>query len=83
MANHNPMSNDNQQERITVMDISQVELREQIIRLEGRMDVLEANIENISKRLDRLESNQRWIIGLMIGLHGVTIGAIFAAAALF
>ena len=34
-------------------------------------------------RLDRVEANQRWIIGLMIGLHGVTIGAIFAAAALF
>ena len=58
--------------------------------LEERMARLEAARENeqewrqsIVARLDRLEGNQRWIIGLMIGLHGVTIGAIFAAAALF
>ena len=76
------MANDNQQ-NITVMDISQVELREQIIRLEGRMDNFETRMENLEKRMDRLESNQRWIIGLMIGLHSVTIGAIFAAAVLF
>ena len=37
----------------------------------------------LEARLDRLEANQRWLIGLMVGLHGVTIGAIFAAAALF
>ncbi len=37
----------------------------------------------LEARLDRLEANQRWIIGLTILLHSVTIGAIFAAAALF
>ena len=58
--------------------------------LEERTARLEAERENEQEwrremlaRLDRLEANQRWIIGLMIGLHGVTIGAIFAAAALF
>ena len=58
--------------------------------LEERTARLEAERENepewrreMLARLDRLEANQRWIIGLMIGLHGVTIGAIFAAAALF
>ncbi len=58
--------------------------------LEERTARLEAERENeqewrreILARLDRLEANQRWMIGLMIGLHGVTIGAIFAAAALF
>lgn len=58
--------------------------------LEERTARLEAERENeqewrreILARLDRLEGNQRWMIGLMIGLHGVTIGAIFAAAALF
>ena len=58
--------------------------------LEERTARLEAERENeqewrreILARLDRLEANQRWMIGLVIGLHGVTIGAIFAAAALF
>ena len=58
--------------------------------LEERTARLEAERENEQEwrremlaRLDRLEVNQRWMIGLMIGLHGVTIGAIFAAAALF
>ena len=58
--------------------------------LEERTARLEAERENEQEwrremlaRIGRLEGNQRWIIGLMIGLHGVTIGAIFAAAALF
>ena len=58
--------------------------------IEERTARLEAERENEQEwrremlaRLDRLEANQRWIIGLVIGLHGVTIGAIFAAAALF
>ena len=58
--------------------------------LEERTARLEAERENEQEwrremlaRLDRLEVNQRWMIRLMIGLHGVTIGAIFAAAALF
>lgn len=44
---------------------------------------LEAAREDMVARMDRLESNQRWTIGLMVVLHGVTISAIFAAAALF
>lgn len=58
--------------------------------LEERTARLEAERENEQEwrremlaRFGRLEGNQRWIIGLMIGLHSVTIGAIFAAAALF
>ena len=58
--------------------------------LEERVTRLEAERENevewrreMMTRLDRLEGNQRWIIGIMVLLHSVTIGAIFAAAALF
>ena len=58
--------------------------------LEERVARLEAERENevewrreMMTRLDRLEGNQRWIIGIMVLLHSVTIGAIFAAAALF
>ncbi len=49
---------------------------------EWRREIL-TRFDRLEARVDRLEANQRWIIGLMIGLHGVTIGAIFAAAALF
>lgn len=49
---------------------------------EWRREML-ARLGRLEGRIDRLEANQRWIIGLMIGLHGVTIGAIFAVAALF
>ena len=56
--------------RLEQMDTRQNERLEQI---DARQDA----------RLDRVEGNQRWIIGLIVGLHGVTIGAIFAAAALF
>ena len=48
--------------------------------MESRLDHMESRFE---ARLDRLEGNQRWMVGLTILLHGVTIGAIFAAAALF
>ena len=58
--------------------------------LEERTARLESERENevewrreMMTRLDRLEGNQRWIIGIMVLLHSVTIGAIFAAAALF
>lgn len=50
--------------------------QERIIRLESAR-------EDMAARMDRLESNQRWTIGLMVVLHGITISAIFAAAALF
>ncbi|MDE2686694.1 MAG: hypothetical protein OXI16_04240 [Chloroflexota bacterium] len=49
------------------------EMLERLGQLEARQDA----------RLDRVEGNQRWIIGLIVGLHSVTIGAIFAAAVLF
>ena len=49
---------------------------------EWRREIL-TRFDRLEARVDRLDGNQRWIIGLMIGLHGVTIGAIFAAAALF
>ncbi|MYC06725.1 MAG: hypothetical protein F4X57_06095 [Chloroflexi bacterium] len=45
------------------------EMLERLGQLEARQDA----------GLDRVEGNQRWIIGL----HSVTIGAIFAAAVLF
>ena len=48
-----------------------------------RIASLEADNRNLASRMDRLESNQRFTIGLMVVLHGVTISAIFAAAALF
>ena len=58
--------------------------------VEERLARLESERENeyewrreMLARLDRLEGNQRWIIGIMVLLHSVTIGAIFAAAALF
>ena len=61
-----------------------------MVMLEERVARLEAERENeqewrreMMTRLDRLEGNQRWIIGIMVLLHSVTIGAIFAAAALF
>ena len=65
-------------------------LEERTARLEAereneqdwRREIL-ARFGRLEARLDRLEANQRWIIGLLIGLHGVTIGAIFAVAALF
>ena len=44
---------------------------------------LETENEGLSARMDRLESGQRWTIGLMVVLHGITISSIFAAAALF
>ena len=49
---------------------------------EWRREIL-ARFDRLEARVDRLDGNQRWIIGLMIGLHSITIGAIFAAAALF
>ena len=49
------MTNGDAQERVVVMEVSQVELREQIIRVEGRMDVLEAKMEGIDKRMDLLD----------------------------
>ena len=58
-------------------------LEERTARLEADRDNEQEWRQAMVARLDRLEGNQRWIIGLMIGLHGVTIGAIFAAAALF
>ena len=58
--------------------------------IEERTARLEAERENEQEwrremlaRLERLEANQRWMVGLTILLHSVTIGAIFAAAALF
>ena len=58
--------------------------------IEERTARLEAAHENEQEwrremltRLERLEANQRWMVGLTILLHSVTIGAIFAAAALF
>jgi len=50
--------------------------QERIIRLESAR-------EDMAARMDRLESNQRWTIGLMVVLHGITVSAIFVAAALF
>ena len=47
------------------------------------MTMIEERTARLEERLDRLEANQRWVVGLMIGLHGVTVGAIFAATALF
>ena len=58
-------------------------LEERTARLEADRDNEQEWRQAMVARLDRLEGNQRRIIGLMIGLHGVTIGAIFAAAALF
>ena len=68
-----------------------------MVMLEERVTRLESERENeyewrreMLARLDRLESNQqrlesnlRWVLGATILLHSVTIGAIFAAAALF
>ena len=54
-----------------------------MVRVEAERENEREWRQAIVARLDRLEGNQRWIIGLMIGLLGVTIGAIFAAAALF
>ena len=50
---------------------------------QARVARLEAEYEGLSARMDRLESGQRWTIGLMVVLHGITISAIFMAAALF
>ena len=44
---------------------------------------MEAEYKGLGARMDRLGSGQRWTIGLMVVLHGITISAIFAAAALF
>ena len=49
------MTNGDAQERVVVMELSQVEIREQIIRVEGRMDVLDAKMEGIEKRMDGLD----------------------------
>lgn len=46
------MTNGDAQERTVVMEVSQVELREQIIRVEGRMDVLEAKIDSLNERMN-------------------------------
>ena len=58
-------------------------LEECTARLEAKRENEQEWQHEMLARLDRLEGNQRWIIGLMIGLHSVTISAIFAAAALF
>ena len=61
--------------------------REILARLEQMDTRQNERLEQIdarqNARLDRLEGNLRWILGATILLHSVTIGAIFAAAALF
>ena len=59
------MTNGDNQERRVVMEVSQVEMREEIIRVQGRMDVLEtrmdaleSKVDDLSARMDRLEANQ-------------------------
>ena len=42
------MTNGDAQERV-VMEVSQVELREQIIHVEGRMDVLETKMDALDR----------------------------------
>ena len=51
--------------------------------VEWRREMM-ARFDRFDARLDRLEqqqqSNLRWVLGIMVLLHSVTIGAIFAAA---
>ena len=89
------MTNGDAQERVAVMEVSQVELREQIIRVEGRMDVLETKMEGIEKRMDhlatrmdrlearmdRLEAKMDRLMYFMIGVTVVNVGALIAALA--
>ena len=57
------------------------------IDTQERVAGLEADNASTADRLAPIEgkinSNFRWTIGLMVVLHGITISAIFAAAALF
>ena len=67
--------------RLEQMDTRQNERLEQMdTRQNERLEQIDARQ---NARLDRLEGNLRWILGATILLHSVTIGAIFAAAALF
>ena len=69
-------------------------VEERLARLESERENEYEWRREMLARLDRLESNQqrleqqqqsnlRWVLGATILLHSVTIGAIFAAAALF
>ena len=82
------MTNGDAQERVVVMEVSQVELREQIIRVEGRMDVLETKIdslekdmEDLGKRIGRLEAKMDRLLYFMVGITVVNVGALIAALA--
>ena len=46
------MTNGDAQERTAVMEVSQVEMREEIIRLHGRINVIDAKMDAIDKRMD-------------------------------
>ena len=77
------------------MEVSQVELREQIIRLEGGMDVLNTRMDSLEKRMDgfdkrmdrfeermdRLEAKVDRLLYFMAGIMVVNVGAIIAALA--
>ena len=82
------MTNGDAQERMVVVEVSQVELREQIIRVEGRMDVLETRMDSLETRMDRLEARmgrlEAKIDRLLYGMVAITIanvGAIVAVIA--
>lgn len=79
------MTNGDAQERVVVMEVSQVELREQIIRLEGRMDVLDTKVDNIQddvkelkERMDRLEGKMDKLTYFLIGFTVINVGAVAA-----
>ena len=67
------------------MEVSQVELREQIIRLEGgmdvlntRMDSLEKRMDGFDKRMDRLEAKMDRLFYFLVGFTVINVGAVAA-----
>ena len=86
------MTNGDAQERVVVMELSQVEIREQIIRLEGRIDVIEAKVDGIGERvddvvkrmdrletrMDRLEAKMDRLLYFLIAFTFVNVGTMAA-----